>query len=89
MTTTLRASFARYKEVNPNIGELGEEPNLKAKELDKFRRFFTKTHPHLCGKEHPNFLKHPHDLANLERNEVTPRILRLKPEYWEWYATWK
>ncbi len=48
--TCLRFSFAKYKETNPNIGGLGEEPNLKAKELDSFRRFFRKAHLYHAGQ---------------------------------------
>lgn len=72
MTTTLRCSFAKYKEANHLLGEMGEEPNLKAKELDKFRRYFNRTNSYLANKEHPNFANNPHDLVTIERNEVHP-----------------
>lgn len=70
MTNNLKRCFAKYKEANYLLGEMGEEPNLKDKELDKFRRYYTRTNFHMATKEHPNFSKFAHDLIPLERNEV-------------------
>lgn len=62
LTSTLRSCFAKYKEANHLLGEMGEEPNLKAKQLDKLRRFYTRANFHMACKEHPNFSQFAHDL---------------------------
>jgi hypothetical protein len=77
----VRLSFGRVKEPNHKLGSLDEPPDLKNKELDKFRRFFTKSNLYLAGQEHPNFQKNPHDVSYIERNEVVPSRCRSKPEY--------
>ena len=46
----LRFTFAKYKEANPNLGGIDDPPDLKNKELDKFRRYFTKANLYLAGK---------------------------------------
>lgn len=79
MIRTLRRTFATFKQTNTDLGMLGQEPDLKGKELDKFRRFFTKAHLGHAGKEMPNFETHPDDLPTLERNEVPAPVVRLKP----------
>ena len=79
MIRTLRRAFGSFKQTNTDLGMLGQDPDLKGKELDKFRRFFTKAHLGHAGKEMPNFETHPDDLPTLERNEVPPAPLRLKP----------
>lgn len=79
MIRTLRRTFATFKQTNTDLGMLGQEPDLKGKELDKFRRFFTKAHLGHAGKEMPNFETHPDDLPTLERNEVPASVVRLKP----------
>lgn len=54
-TLAQRLRFATFKQTNTEVGMLGQEPDLKGKELDKFRRFFTKAHLGHAGKEMPNF----------------------------------
>ena len=77
----IRMSFGKWKEPNHKLGGLDDAPDLKNKELDKFRRYFNSAHLYHAGQEHPNFEKHPHDLVTIERNEVTTFLGRLKPEF--------
>ncbi len=47
------------------IGGLGQQPDLKGRELDLFRRYLARTHLGQAGKEMPNFEKNPHDTTTL------------------------
>ena len=64
----IRFSFAKWKPANPDLGGMDEAPDVKNRDLDKFRRFFNSANLHHAGKQHPNFEKNPHDLPTLERN---------------------
>lgn len=45
-----RFMLGRFKQVNKEVGLLGQEPDLKGKEFDKFRRFYTRAHFEHAGK---------------------------------------
>lgn len=46
----LRMPFAKVQEANPNLGGLDDAPDLKNKELDKFRRFLNASNLYQAGK---------------------------------------
>jgi hypothetical protein len=39
-----RFLMAKFKQPNRDVGLLGQEPDLKGKEYDKFRRFYSRVH---------------------------------------------
>ena len=63
LALSLRFTFAKYQEANPNLGGLDDAPDLKNKALDKMRRYDAQQNIHLAFTDHPNFSKHPHDLV--------------------------
>lgn len=67
LTTLLRVSFAKAPQPY-EIGLMGEQPDIKGRDLDKFRRWFTRAHFHHAGKEMPNFQQQRHDESTIERN---------------------
>jgi hypothetical protein len=50
LVSSSRFFFARFKQTNTDVGLLGQEPDLKGKEFDKFRRFYTRVHLEHAGK---------------------------------------
>ena len=45
----IRSGFAKWKPANPDLGGLDEAPDLKNKELDKWRRLYNSAHLHHAG----------------------------------------
>lgn len=67
---SVRFCFAKYTEAPYKIGLMAQEPDLKGRELDKFRRYYNKVSLANAGQEMPNFEAQRFDLPTLERNEV-------------------
>jgi hypothetical protein len=58
----IKFGFAKYPEITPTLGMLGEAPDIRGRDLDNFRRFYTKANLYQASKETDNFKTHSNDL---------------------------
>ena len=54
LTLSSRFLMAKFKEVNTQVGFLGQPPDLKNKQNDKWRRFVRKVHLGDAGEAMPD-----------------------------------
>lgn len=61
----VKMNFAKWKPVNPDIGQMQNEPDLHGKEIDYARKLYFSLNNFAAMKDQPNFEKHERDYPRL------------------------